>query len=121
MYFDPETIPEEYVQPWARAGVVRGQDELIPGSGLNAHHRTATSEGGPQNRVLTAAEEFLSNTQESIEMTLLPITYGVAVLAPHSRLDACEGLRTLLSDLSSEERLLSLRRQLSEAEPETNA
>ena len=119
LYYGPETIPDECRLPWERAGMVRGQDELAPDSGLNARLCNAISEGGPQNGVLTAIEDFLSDTAESIELTLIPASYGLAILAPRSRLDVHEGLETLISTWTTDEGFLDIQHQLEEHTAET--
>lgn len=112
LYYDPETIPDEYRRSWELAGIVRGQDELVPDGGLNAHLRNATSEGGARNGVMTAIEDFLSDTAEPIELTLLPILHGLAILAPRSRLEAHDGLEDMLSSWAGDTGMCSLHQEL---------
>ncbi len=59
MYYQPETIPAEFLQPYATRGIVQGVSELSEDSGINAGHFNAMHEGGPRNGVLTAVEDFL--------------------------------------------------------------
>ena len=88
LYYEPESVPPEERQPWKRAGIVRGRDELVPGGGLNAGACNAVHEGGPRNGVMTAIEDFAEEAGEDIEFTVLPVVWGLGILAPRDRLDA---------------------------------
>jgi hypothetical protein len=59
MYYQLETIPEEFRQPCRKSGVVRGKSELQQ-DGMNAEVFNAEHEGGSRNGVLTAIEDFMS-------------------------------------------------------------
>jgi len=58
MYYQPDTIPTQYQQEWAKLGVVRGNCELSD-NGSFGGYRKAVREGGPRNGVLTAIDDFL--------------------------------------------------------------
>jgi hypothetical protein len=59
MYYDPDSIPEAWRQPWAHRGIRWGEPLLDEaGGGVNGHLANAIEEGGPCNGVLTAVEDF---------------------------------------------------------------
>ena len=60
MYYQPEQIPPEFVQPHAKRGIVVGQSELASPLEFNGQLFNAVHEGGPKNGVLTAVEDFLN-------------------------------------------------------------
>jgi Methyltransferase domain len=62
MYYQPELIPEEFRNCYARRGIERGQKTLLDSGGANAGHNNALHEGGSRNGVLTAVEDFLSQS-----------------------------------------------------------
>jgi hypothetical protein len=88
MYHDPETIPHEYRHPWERAGIVPGSGVLHPDRGLSVQFANAKDEGGPCNGVMTAIEDFVASADEPLELTVLPVLHGLAIIAPSSRLEA---------------------------------
>lgn len=49
MYYQPDTIPAEYRQPYAQLGILPGLG-LSWGNGLNSHHNNAELEGGKKKR-----------------------------------------------------------------------
>ena len=77
-YFDAEQIPEEFRQPVAggQGGIFPGDPGLRPG-GL-PYPRSAVREGGPQNGVLTAIEEFVAS-RERLRLVVVPIFFGFGV------------------------------------------
>jgi hypothetical protein len=85
LYYFPETIPDEFRQPWAEKGMVEGQSELVPEGGQNPLSANACVEGGPRNGVLTAIEDFLGEAGEEISIRVTPDNYGLAILVPKTR------------------------------------
>lgn len=59
MYYQPQSIPQTFLRPYARAGIVYGQSGLSSSEGANAEFCNAEQEGGPRNGVLTAIEDFM--------------------------------------------------------------
>jgi methyltransferase family protein len=78
-YFDPAAIPDEFRQPLADGdgGLFPGDPGLRPG-GL-PYPRSAASEGGPRNGVLTAVEDFASS-REGLRLVVVPVFFGFGVL-----------------------------------------
>lgn len=97
LYYDPQSIPAEYRQPWERAGIVREQSSLDAKQGLNAHLCNASHEGGPRNGVMTAIEDFVHSSDGTFSVILLPVLWGLAIIVPQTRLDAHSGLEPLLT------------------------
>jgi len=101
LYYAPETIPVEFRQEHARAGIVPHARRLVPNGGLNAHLDNAVNEGGPRNGVLTALEDFVAEHDQPIRKVVLPVHFGLAVVAEESRLVATPALGEALDRLES--------------------
>jgi hypothetical protein len=57
----------------------------------------ATKEGGPRNGVMTAIEDFAATADEPLELTVLPVLHGLALVTPRSRLDANPRLKRVIT------------------------
>jgi len=101
LYYDPETIPVEYRHHWERAGLVPGRSDLQADRGLNPDLANAIDEGGPRNGVLTAIEDFVETANEPLELTVLPVLHGLAVVSPRSRLDSNPRLERVIARLGT--------------------
>ena len=102
LYYDPTTIPDQYLQPWSRAGIRRGRSELVPGGGgINAQLANADHEGGPRNGVMTAVEDFVAEHDRPLRVVVLPIYYGLAIVAEEALLDDRPELADALDRLES--------------------
>jgi len=82
LYYDPEAIPPEHRNPYARKGMLPESVELLENKGLNHRLHNALFEGGPRNGILTAIEDFLEETEQRIELTQIPGLHGLGVLIP---------------------------------------
>ncbi len=100
-YRDPEAIPEAHRQPHARRGIVPGQMEL--GAGLNDHLENALLEGTAANGVLTAVEDFISESDGSWRSWPIPGLGGMAVLVSAALLarESSAPLRDLLQSIDT--------------------
>lgn len=78
-YFDIEQIPEEFRHPQSdgRGGIFPGQAGLVP-RGL-PYPRSAEREGGSQNGVLTAAEDFVA-ADEELQLAVVPMFFGFGAI-----------------------------------------
>ena len=103
LYYDPERIPAEFRQPYARAGINPGMKRLHPGKGLNPTMCNAEEEGGPRNGVMTALEDFISEHPRRLRKLVLPIYFGLAVVVEEDRLTAQPDLEHALARLESTE------------------
>ena len=120
LYYAPEQIPDAYRQPYAQRGMIPGRKDLARAGGLNPSLYNAIDEGGPRNGVMTALEDFIEEHDEPLRLVVLPVYFGLAVVATQERverqpelarvLDELEGIETrdALLELSEETRIKSL-------------
>ena len=83
-----DRIPDEFRQPYARRGLLPGRRELCETGGLNPHLANALEEGGPRNGVLTALDDFVAEHDGSLRVVLLPLYFGLAIVADEQLLAA---------------------------------
>jgi hypothetical protein len=83
LYYQPESIPHEFRQPYAQKGMARGQSELLDVGGINAEFMNALEEGGPRNGVLTAVEDFLTTHGDKYRFCQVHYQCGFGIL--HNR------------------------------------
>lgn len=81
LYYNPADIPEASRQPHARQGMRPGVRELVPG-GFNPLSENALVENTPCNGVLTAIEDFLKETKQSLRLVEVPGFFGLGILYP---------------------------------------
>ncbi len=99
LYYAPEQIPEEFRQPHRRAGIVPGRSELALQGGLNPHNYNADHEGGPRNGVMTGLEDFMAEHDQPLRLVVLPVYFGLAILAEQAVVDAHPALGEVLDRL----------------------
>ncbi|MBW2459769.1 MAG: class I SAM-dependent methyltransferase [Deltaproteobacteria bacterium] len=87
LYYDPDSIPAEHRQPWAKQGISPTEAELLPTGGINAHLCNAVREGGPRNGVLTAVEDYQAETDVGFLFVKIPAVFGLAILLPEALAD----------------------------------
>ena len=81
LYYNPETIPEEYVLPYDEKGMIPNQKVLSADKGLNDHGlKNALYEGGKQNGVLTAIEDYIAESPLDLMFYSIPAYYGLGIL-----------------------------------------
>lgn len=80
LYYVPERIPAEARHPYARRGIVRGQSELAREGGFNSHLCNAAHEGGPRNGVLTAVDDFVTNSGGRWSFDAVKEEHGLGIL-----------------------------------------
>jgi hypothetical protein len=95
LYYNPNSIPETFRQPYARKGLRPGVSELVEG-GFNAHLCNAVSENTPRNGVLTGVEDFLKETRQPLRLVQLPGFFGYGLLFPRQLPEANEVFAKLL-------------------------
>lgn len=86
LYYDPETIPEEFRQPYARRGMGRAKKELLPEGGLNADLCNAVMAGGERNGVLTGVEDYIKDSSLELEFLNLPLYFGLGIVISRARI-----------------------------------
>jgi len=80
LYYNPDTIPQEYQNPFEKKGMVPGTPELVEEGGMNPNANNAIWENKQSNGVLTAVEDFLYETQRELELLKLPGMHGLGIL-----------------------------------------
>jgi cephalosporin hydroxylase len=103
LYYVPERIPEEFRQPYDRRGLKPGERELLDEGGLNPELANAIEEGGPRNGVMTALDDFEAEHDRPLRRVVLPMYYGLALVADQDRLEARPQLAAFLDGLESAE------------------
>jgi cephalosporin hydroxylase len=101
LYYEPDRIPVESRQPYARAGMRPGESSLVYFGGLNRHMANASREGGPRNGVMTAVDDFVAEQHQELRVVVLPIFFGLGIVAERGVLDARPELVALLDHLES--------------------
>lgn len=82
LYYDPDTIPAGRRRPYVMQGLVPGESHPVPQGGINADLYNATVEGGQENGVLTAVEDFMARTTHDLRLLTLPGMFGLGILYP---------------------------------------
>jgi cephalosporin hydroxylase len=103
LYYDPERIPAQFRHPYARAGINPGMKRLHPRKGLNPTMYNAEEEGGPRNGVMTALDDFIAEHPRPLRKLVIPIYFGLAIVAEEDRLAAHPDLERALARLESSE------------------
>ena len=98
LYYDPSTIPESHRRPWRRGPILPNHPGIVE-YGLNAQLCHAEQEGGPHNGVLTAIEDFISESPGSLHLVHLPILFGLSVLIPQATVSRTPSLKRFMEDL----------------------
>jgi hypothetical protein len=98
MYYQPEQFEPAERQPFAYLGMVPGQSELTE-QGMNTQLANALQEGGPENGVLTAIEDFIASTTTPIQLYVLPFFNGLGIAVPAARMTPA--LQALIDDFYS--------------------
>jgi Methyltransferase domain len=86
MYYFPDTIPEQFRKEYAKKGMLQGQSELIePDSkfdkeSINKSLNNALYEGGEKNGVLTAIEDFLSQSSLPLNFYNNTANHGLGII-----------------------------------------
>jgi Macrocin-O-methyltransferase (TylF)/Methyltransferase domain len=101
LYYAPERIPEEFRHPYDTRGIVPQRVELAKEGGLSQGYHNAVREGGPRNGVATALDDFIAEHDRPLRRVLLPIWYGLALVAEQDLLDVRPELDALLDGLES--------------------
>ena len=83
MYYQPHTIPAEFVHQHDFRGIVSGQSELSD-VGTARGVQKATHEGGIHNGVLTAIEDFLTEHKNEYNFARVHRDYGLGILCRRS-------------------------------------
>jgi hypothetical protein len=121
-YCDPNAIPDEHRQPSVSGrGLWPGDDELHDDSGMNIGTIHAVSAGTPRNGVLTAVEDFVSESDGRFHLTTLTGLHGLGIVIAKAQLESNERLRASLGHLESPEWLRTECERLERARLNTQA
>lgn len=99
LYYNPETIPDEFTQEWARKGMLPKKAELLEDRGMNLELCNAVNEGGERNGVLTGLEDYLAESSLEFRFVNLPLYYGLGILVTEQRLAANDALASEIQKL----------------------
>lgn len=113
LYYDPESIPEAFRQPFLRAGMFPERSELEEARGMNCDLCNARHSGGAKNGVMTGIEDYVAESSLEIRKIDLPIYYGLTILVTEQRLELEVELASALEALQS---AAGMRRLLAESE-----
>jgi hypothetical protein len=112
LYYAPERIPSEFRHEHAQRGLHPGRRDFVNGSGgINASMHNAVIEGGQRNGVMTAVDDFVAGYDKPLRTLVLPIYFGLAIVAEEERIARRPELGAVLDWLEStdgKERLLQL-------------
>jgi hypothetical protein len=115
LYYDPDSVPEEQRQPYARGGVVPWSRRLAEEGGFGVGMAHALVEGTPRNGVRTALDDFLAEVDFEVRRRDVPGFHGVAVIVPAGRLEANPVLAARIEELGSAEFLAEQGRRIERA------
>lgn len=94
LYYSPDSIPENFRQPFTwEGGVDIDTNEIINGGFRgNGAYAIAVTEGGPKNGVMTAVDDFTKQYPGELCFGFVPAVFGLGVLFdlshPHANLIA---------------------------------
>ena len=80
LYYNPETIPEEYLLPYDTLGMIPYEKGLSKDKGLNHGFNNALFEGGEKNGVLTAIEDYIDASSLNLLFYSIPAYNGLGIL-----------------------------------------
>ncbi len=104
LYYAPERIPEEFRQPYDQRGMRPDRKQLLPrAGGLNPTMNNAVTEGGDRNGVMTALDDFTAEFDRPLRRVVLPIYFGLVIVAEEARLQENRALAAVMDRLESAE------------------
>ncbi len=101
LYYDPSNVPEDQQQPWDTRGMTPGRPKLLKSGGMNVNLANAITEGGPRNGVRTGLDDFIAEHDKPIRQLIIPIYYGLAIVAEEAYLDDHPEVRETFDRLES--------------------
>ena len=84
MYYNPDTIPFEFLNPYKKLGIYPNKTELVNG-GLNNNLYNAISDNTPKNGVFTALEDFINSSGINISYYKIDLLNGLAIVFYNSK------------------------------------
>ncbi len=84
LYYNPDNIPEEFTNPYAKKGMFPGKNDLLEKGGMNNDLNNAINENTPKNGVLTGIEDFLNETDLNLTFKKINAFNGLGLMYPHN-------------------------------------
>jgi SAM-dependent methyltransferase len=114
MYYNPQTIPANYRHPYKRSGVLLNNAKLIQNA-LNSTCYHAIYENTEKNGILTAVEDFLSESKRNLDFYKLDAYHGIGIIIDKNNHNITEiidkGKDIIIHELE-QERLHSIMRSI---------
>jgi len=79
LYYDPETIPDKYLNPYKKEAIDINTDTLA-NNGLNGHLNNALNSNTKHNGVLTAIEDFMEGSDFDLNFIKINAFHGLGIL-----------------------------------------
>jgi glycosyltransferase involved in cell wall biosynthesis len=105
LYYDPETIPMAFRQPYQRKGLNPDIHGLCDTATFNNQLRHSVYEHAIKNGVLTAVEDFLAQTPVPLRFVRIPGWHGLGILAPKKMIGHFPKLGNLLKQCTASKML----------------
>ncbi|ALT69729.1 methyltransferase domain-containing protein [Methanobrevibacter millerae] len=83
LYYNPKTIPKEFLHEYAKKGMLPDTPELLEKGGLNCNLNNAIYENGAKNGVLTAIEDFLHESKNDLSFSTIMAFNGLGIIYPN--------------------------------------
>lgn len=103
LYYNPETIPQEFRHAYSKAGLRFGHEQSLKNFHYNSHLFNAQKEGGAKNGVLTAIEDFIGEYASKCRFVKIPFYHGLGILIPEARLQDNPKLLEFVSSIETAE------------------
>lgn len=88
IYYNPNDIPEEFLNKYEKKGIYPGESKLREVGGLNSSIYNATEENTPKNGVLTGIEDFIKESDLNLTFKTLNAFHGLGLMyTPNSETD----------------------------------
>lgn len=100
VYYNPNNIPNSYLHPYKKLGMVPNQSDLVEKGGINWSLNNAIYEGGSKNGVLTAVEDFFKETNMSLTFKMTDKSNGLGIIY-HSNKNLDQIIDKLLLDFAN--------------------
>ena len=80
IYYNPDDIPPEYTNQYAKKGIDLYSKQLNDGYGFNNSFYNAVEQGNIKNGVLTAIEDFLKIADFDLKFIKIPGFHGLGII-----------------------------------------
>lgn len=88
LYYNPDNIPEEFLNEYSAKGMYPGKSKLLDEGGFNSGMNNALDENTPKNGVLTGIEDFLNESQLDLTFRKINAFRGLGMMyVPNDEID----------------------------------